>query len=65
MSKQLEGIVADTLKRFDWDNYGLDEVGQLEYDDWAKALAAEVVEAIGKAERNAAAAVPNGPGGMW
>lgn len=43
--------VVDTIKDFAWWNYGLDEVGETESDDWAHALAAEVAPAVLDAER--------------
>lgn len=49
MSDYLKSVAAGVIKRFDWENYGLDEVGQTEYDDWAEALAEEVVDAVVKA----------------
>lgn len=40
----LDAIVK-ALKEFDWDDYGLDNVGEVESDDWAYALAAKIWEA--------------------
>lgn len=38
-------LVADTIVRFDWDDFGLDEVGESE-PGYADALAAKIVEAL-------------------
>ena len=38
------------IKKFPWDDYGLDAVGQAQSDEWAHALADAVVGAIVKAD---------------
>lgn len=48
-AKQREALVAKTIRKFDWGNYGLDEVGEIkaEYADYARDLAAQIVIALG------------------
>lgn len=52
MNETLRQIAFDTIKGFAWWNYGLDSVGDAQSDEWAHALADEVVEVVvGQIER--------------
>ena len=44
-------IVAETITGFNWGNYGLDDVGQIDPDDadYAWALAEQILTALGPA----------------
>lgn len=43
--------VVEAIKEFNWGNYGLDHMEDLPADDWAHALADEVIAAIVKPEQ--------------
>lgn len=37
--------IVNAIKAFDWSDYGLDNLGEVESDDWAYALAQKIWEA--------------------
>ena len=51
LGEKLQLVVAKAIRRFDWCDYGLDDVAEAD-PEWTDHLAADVLAALAKAFKN-------------